>query len=81
MTTEQDQIHNMKDHDLLVRIAVKVDALEEHSSDQNGHIENLTVRALKMEGALDFGRWVLGVTLAVMTLGLGVTGLVLANVM
>ncbi len=62
--SEHERFHNMKDHDLLVEIAVKVDALEQHVRvDVNGNIETLMRGALKTEGALAFGRWVLGITL------------------
>lgn len=75
MTVEDTRFHNMEDHDLLVEIAVKVDALEKHvREDVNGHIEDLMERALKTEGALLFGRWVLGITLG----SAGLAGIVFA---
>jgi hypothetical protein len=82
MTSEDARFHNMEDHDLLVEIAVKVNALERHVRiDVNGHIETLMERALKTEGALLFGRWVLGIMIATMTVGLAVTALVMSNTM
>ncbi len=72
-TPEHERFHNMEDHDLLVEIAVKVDALERHvREDVNGNIETLMKGALKTEGALAFGRWVLGITLG----SAGIAGLV-----
>ena len=62
-TPDHEHFHAMKDHDLLVVIAVKVKALESHSQEQNGYIKGLMTQALKTEGALMFGRWVLGITI------------------
>ena len=73
-TPEHERFHQMKDHDLLVEIAVKVEMLEGHSREQNGNIENLMERALKTEGALMFGRWVLGITIG----STGIAGLLFA---
>ena len=61
--TSKERFHDMKDHDLLVQIAVKTEALEEHSAEQNDHIATLMEKSLKAEGAIDFGKWVLGITL------------------
>ncbi len=79
MVAEDTRFHNMKDHDLLVEIAVKVDALEQHVRvDVNGHIETLMSGALKTEGALMFGRWVLGIMLAILTIAVAIAALVYA---
>lgn len=59
---EHERLQAMKDHDLLVEIAVKTHALEQHSREQNGFIIDLTERSLRLEGAMNFGRWVLGIT-------------------
>ncbi len=67
----EERFHSMKDHDLLVEIAVKTEALEEHSREQNGHIESLMTRALRAEGAIDMGKWILGLALG----SAGVVGL------
>lgn len=74
ITPEHERFHRMADHDLLVEIAVKTEMLEAHSREQNGHIEDLMTRALKTEGALMFGRWVLGITFG----SAGVAGLLFA---
>ena len=63
-TEEHERLKAMKDHDLLVEIAVKTRALEEHSREQNGFIKDLMERALKLEGALGFGKWVMGIAIA-----------------
>lgn len=60
--TPEARFHSMKDHDLLVQIAVKTEALEGHSREQNSHIEGLLERALRLEGAVNFGKWILGIT-------------------
>ncbi len=73
-TSEHERFHSMKDHDLLVEIAVKTEMLELHSREQNGHIEDLMEGALKTEGALIFGRWVLGITVG----SAGIAGLLFA---
>ncbi len=62
-TTPEERFHSMKDHDLLVEIAVKTEMLEGHSAEQNDHIATLMDKALKAEGAINFGKWVLGITL------------------
>lgn len=59
------ELHNMKDHDLLVRIAVKTDALEQHSAEQNGQIEKLSVSQLRLEGAVSLGKWIMATVLGV----------------
>jgi len=58
---EHERLRAMKDHDLLVEIAVKTNALEGHSREQNGFIKDLMERALKLEGAMSLGKWILGV--------------------
>lgn len=79
-TSDHERFHSMEDHDLLVEIAVKTDALEAHSAEQNDQILKLNETQLRMEGALTFGRWVLGTTLAVMATGATIAGIILAYV-
>ena len=49
---EHERFHGMADHDLLVEIAVKTDALEKHSKEQNGQIASLVSARWRIEGAL-----------------------------
>lgn len=79
-TSDHERFHNMEDHDLLVEIAVKTEALEAHSAEQNDQILKLSEKQLRMEGAMVFGRWILGTTLAVMAIAATMTGIILAYV-
>ena len=80
LTTEhhKERFDAMADHDLLVEIAVRTTASEEHARKQNGFIEDLIGRALKMEGAVGFGKWVLGVTLTGLLLVASILGIIVA---
>ena len=70
--------HSMGDHDLLVEIATKVEAMEEHNKEQNGEIASLNRASLRMEGAISLGKWVIGTMLGVLTIAVAVSSFVLA---
>lgn len=50
MTTED--FHSMSDHDLLIRVAVKVDALGEHAEAVNGDMQTIKKDQYIMKGAI-----------------------------
>ena len=66
------RFHGMSDHDLLIVIATEVVELKEHSSENNGIVADLVKGQLKLEGAIAFGRWALGITIG----SAGIVGLV-----
>ena len=79
-TSDHERFHSMGDHDLLVEIAVKTEQLESHSAEQNNTILKLVEKQLRLEGAMTFGRWVLGTAIALMAIGATTASIILAYV-
>ena len=68
-------------------IREKVTELEKHQRETNGRLGSLERRddehalaVARVDGAIAFGRWVLGITLAVMSVGAAVAGVILGYV-
>lgn len=58
----------------------RVTAIEQHQAVTNGSVATLKANDLRQEGAMSVLKYMLGVTLAIVTAGVGVAGLVLAYV-
>ena len=50
--TAQADVHSMSDHDLLIRVAVKVDAIEEHAETLNGEVAAIKKDQYFLKGAI-----------------------------
>jgi len=75
-------------HGDLKVVVVKVEELAGHVAAQNGRLSLVegqqrtqNIHTARIEGAVSFGRWLLAATLSVMTVGVGIAGLILGYVL
>ena len=78
MAEVSDLIREM--HGDLKVLVDRVGKIEQHQAATNGNVATLKANDLRQEGAMSVLKYMLAVTLTVVSLGVGVAGLVLAFV-
>lgn len=53
--------------------------MEQHQVEQNGSIRHLNAEALRAEGAMQMLKWLIGILLGLMSVGVAFAGLMLAR--
>lgn len=80
-------LQNLSDRDLLILVTSEISAAREdiaavktHQEFQNGQLAEVQAEQHYTHGAVDVLRWVVGVTLVVMGIGVSVAGVILGIV-